>query len=1168
MSVSRSRRRKKFAAGAAVALGAAITPDAAAALITVNSTADTVAADAQCTLREALLNANDDAATSPDCTAGSGADTISFNLTLPATITLSGTSLPILESATINGPDTGVLTINGNAASRIFTVEDDDSLVAIDVEINDLILTNGDATGEAIPAGGAIFNADNLVLTNVTVSGNVAQAGGGLVSMGYTAAVTITDSTFTLNEAGYGGAIFSTYGASLDISGSTFDQNSAYLFVGGIAQAGGDFEITDSSVTENSAPFTGGIALYYTGNTTIINTTISGNNATVGSNAGLYLYGPGGPVLIEDSIITGNDAAAAVGGLGIQHSESSVVIRDTEISGNTAGGVTGGLYLYDLSDVTIERLTLKDNSAATYQGGGALWDVVATISESQITGNTAGSVGGLYVAYGSYLYLVNSTIAENVATTGSVGGLGVDTAFAAIDVSTISGNEAPAGSAGNVFAYSAGLYIGNSIIADGTALVGPDLVTAASTVVINYSLVEDTTGASFTGANNLTGVDPQLGPLQNNGGPTETMKPASTSPVVNAGAPEYTTPPNDQRGFPRPVGIVDMGAVELNPGTLSLSSATYNTSEGATFVTITVNRTGGFDGPVSVNYTTTNGTATSGFDYATTSGTLNWADADASPKSFDVPILEDTTFEGSETFNVSLNTVVGATLGTANAVVTIADNEAQPTISIADTGVTEGNAGNTPATFNVTLSHPSTQTITVDFTPTGGTAAGAIDYQNTGGTVTFLPGDTSEPAVINVIGDTTDEPNETIEVTLSAPTNATLADALGIATITDDDPTPTVSIGDVTQVEGTGVPNTLFNFNVTLSGPSSQTVTVDFATAGVSATSGTDFLPNSGTVTFTPGDLSETIVVQVIADSLDEANETFTVTLSNVNANATILDNSGLGTITDDDGAPALSIGDVTLAEGTGGTTNFVFNVTLAPASGQTVTVDYTTQNGTAIAGSDYTATAGTLTFVAGDTSESITVPVAADAAFEPDENFTVVLSNAPLASFADDSATGTITNDDAVPTADLNVSKAIVGTGPFVTGPNATFTITVINNGPAAATNVHVLDTLPAGTSYVSAVPSAGSCTGTVTVDCNVGTLTSGGNATVTLTVQLTQPGNVSNTATANSDVTDPTPAAGTANITVSAPAQGDAIPTLSEWMLIALASALAAAAASKLRS
>ncbi|HEX2060134.1 MAG TPA: IPTL-CTERM sorting domain-containing protein [Thermoanaerobaculia bacterium] len=1253
----RNRRRRKITAGAAVALGAVMTPEAMGAVINVNSTADNMTVDGACTLREAITNANDDAATSTDCTAGSGLDTIDFTaLTLPATITLGGTSIEITDSVVIDGTSQTQLTIDGADSSRIFTIIDGDSGTHFNVAIDDLTLTNGNSGPESIPlGGGAIFAAENLTLTNVTISGNDSpdvQSGGGVLLIGL----------------GSGGGTLPL----LTLQNTTLTGNSASCCGGAISTLYANVSISNSTIDNNYAPTGGGAAIAVAQSVLIDETTITGNTAG-DEGGGLYLYGAGA-VTIEESVISGNEAGDDGGGVMISYS-GPVEIRDTTISGNEAGDGSGGLYLYANGNVLMERVRVTNNTAGLYAGGIGLWGTQATIVESQITGNQAASTGGLYAGYGAYLYMVNTTVANNTATTGSVGGIHINNSFAAIDVSTISGNTAPAGAAGNIFSYGSSLYVSHSIIANGSALAGNDLVASGPTTVLNYTLLEDPTGATFTGANNITGVDPQLGPLQNNGGPTETMKPALTSPAVNAGSPEFTTPTNDQRGFTRPVGIVDLGAVELNPGTLALSSNAYPTSEGAGFVTITVNRTGGSDGAVSVNYSTSNGTATAGADYTTTGGTLHWADGDATPKTFDVPILDDAIFEGAETFNVTLDTVVGATLGTSAAVVTIADNESAPTIAINDPSVTEGNAGNTPAGFVVTLSHPTTQTVTVDYGTADNGATAGVDYVQTNGTITFNPlvtaqalfvqvigdtldeaseqfnvlltnatnatisdatgvgtindddappaisisdvtqietdagttafafnvtlstastlpitvdyatagieatsgtdflpasgtltfdpGVTSQPVVVQVIGDTLDESNETFSVSLANPTNATIDDGAGIGTITDDDGTPTLSISDVTQAEG-NAGTTNFVFTVSLAPASGQTVTVDYATSGLEATSGVDFQPASGTLTFNPGVTTQQITVQVAGDTLDEANERFNVILANPNANATIADNTGLGTINDDD-TSSIVINDVTLAEGNAGTTSFVFDVTITPASEQTITVDYATQNGTAIAGSDFTATSGTLTFTPGSITRQITVPVIGDTTLEPDETFAVVLSNAPLATLADNSGTGTILTDDLV--ADLGVAKAVVGTGPFLAGQNASFTITVTNAGPGSAANVHVVDILPAGTTFVSATPSAGTCTGTVTVDCSVGMLANGGSATITLTVQLTTAGEITNTATATSESVDPTPAAGSATITVSAAPAGAAVPTLSEWMLIALASALAAAAALKLR-
>ena len=154
-------------------------------------------------------------------------------------------------------------------------------------------------------------------------------------------------------------------------------------------------------------------------------------------------------------------------------------------------------------------------------------------------------------------------------------------------------------------------------------------------------------------------------------------------------------------------------------------------------------------------------------------------------------------------------------------------------------------------------------------------------------------------------------------------------------------------------------------------------MTVDYATSNGTATAGSQIiLQQVIRLTFSPGQTSGTIAITVLADTLDEANETVTMTLSNA-SNATISDATGTFTITDDDATPSLSINDVSTSNESNTATNMT--VTLSAAAGRDVTVDFATSNGTATAGSDYTATNGTLTISAGDTTGTIGVTVLAD---------------------------------------------------------------------------------------------------------------------------------------------------------------------------------------------
>lgn len=223
-----------------------------------------------------------------------------------------------------------------------------------------------------------------------------------------------------------------------------------------------------------------------------------------------------------------------------------------------------------------------------------------------------------------------------------------------------------------------------------------------------------------------------------------------------------------------------------------------------------------------------------------------------------------------------------------------------PSVRINDVTVTEGNTGTVAATFTVTLSASSTQSINVAYATGNGTANAGNDYQAASGTLTFAPGETSKTITVAVNGDRIPEPNETFVVNLSSPTNATIADGQGIGTIVDDE--PRISIGDVSKSEGKKNLTTLFTFTVTLSTPYDQAVTMSFKTADGSAkTSDDDYVAKTGTLTFAPGETTKTITIEVKGDSKKEANETFYLDLNALSSNAQFTKNRGIGTVLNDD---------------------------------------------------------------------------------------------------------------------------------------------------------------------------------------------------------------------------------------------------------------------------
>lgn len=230
----------------------------------------------------------------------------------------------------------------------------------------------------------------------------------------------------------------------------------------------------------------------------------------------------------------------------------------------------------------------------------------------------------------------------------------------------------------------------------------------------------------------------------------------------------------------------------------------------------------------------------------------------------------------------------------------------QPTISISDASVSEGNSGSVSAVFNVTLSSANSQSISVSYATANGTATTPSDYTAASGTITFGPGATTTGISVEVIGDTTVEPNENFFVNLSSPINATLADSQGVGTILNDDAPPSVSIAisDATVTEGSicgGTQKAVFD--VSLSGTTSQDVSVNFATSNGSASSLSDYVAVSGTLTFPSGQTSKTIEVFAKSDTSVEGDETFFVNLSG-SVNASITDGIGQGIIKNDDAIP------------------------------------------------------------------------------------------------------------------------------------------------------------------------------------------------------------------------------------------------------------------------
>jgi uncharacterized protein YhjY with autotransporter beta-barrel domain len=471
------------------------------------------------------------------------------------------------------------------------------------------------------------------------------------------------------------------------------------------------------------------------------------------------------------------------------------------------------------------------------------------------------------------------------------------------------------------------------------------------------------------------------------------------------------------------------------PPSVSIAVAPASVSEdGATNLVYTVTRSLNLSSPTVVNITT-GGTATSGTDYTGGVATVS-IPAGATTATITINPTADAGFEADETVILTVAAGSGYTVGApASATGTILNDDVlSASITVAPASVSEDGAAN--LVYTVTLSQAPLVAIAVNFTVTG-TATSGTDYAAVTSPVTIAAGATTGTVTVNPAADATIETNETVILTLNAGTGYTVgAPASATGTILNDD-LPTLTINDVTVNEG-NAGTTNFTFTVSLSAPAGPGgVTFDIATANGTASAGVDYVANSLTgQTIPAGNSTYSFTVLVNGDTLSEPNKTFFVNVTNV-TNAVVGDAQGVGTITNDDPAPSLSINDVTVTEGNAGTVNAVFTVTLSAASGQTVTVNYATADGTATQPADYTNTSGTLTFTPGATTQTITVPVIGETVPEANETFFVNLSGAVNATIADNQGVGTITNDD-VP---VTVNPATIPNATVATAYSQTLT-------------------------------------------------------------------------------------------------------------------------------
>ena len=509
---------------------------------------------------------------------------------------------------------------------------------------------------------------------------------------------------------------------------------------------------------------------------------------------------------------------------------------------------------------------------------------------------------------------------------------------------------------------------------------------------------------------------------------------------------------------------------EFTDGDIVISTENVTVDEAAGYVDVVVRLSEPSGNPVSVRYNSLAAVASAADFDARIDGVLVFAPGQT-VQTIRIGIVNDTVAEPAEGFFVALSAPVGALLGDSRAVVVIAPSDAPlgapgslPVVSLSDVVVDERSG---MARFVVMLDKPAASLISVAFATQGGTATSGSDFIARSGVIGFLPGETARTINVPIVDDTTLEGFERFGLTLSAPSGATLGQATAVADIAPSDMTsvarPVILIDSITVDESSGFADIVLR----LSAPSSNREQAYFSDAYFGA-GFADYLmlaegqpisnysdtahPGSGVisgVSFAQGEVLRTIRYLLKDDASAETIESFKLFQLYTDRFDHGQSSPWVHIAANDaaTGTPLISVADVTVDE-QGGFARFV--VTLDRPSASAVSVAYSTAAINAVAGSDFEATAGSLSFSAGQTTRTISVPIINDLTQELDELFELRLSAPQGAALGQAHGTATIGANDA----------------PGLVSPDASLDSVVVNESAGYAELVFRLSQ-PAPTSF-----------------------------------------------------------------------------------------------------
>ncbi|WP_287722002.1 Calx-beta domain-containing protein, partial [Microcystis sp. M049S1] len=707
--------------------------------------------------------------------------------------------------------------------------------------------------------------------------------------------------------------------------------------------------------------------------------------------------------------------------------------QGVQIVGNYAyvADYEGGLQIIDVSEFTTPATTVTLSISPSSVTEDGTTNMVYTFTRSGVTTNALTvnyTIGGTATNGTGYTSIPTSvTFAANSSTATVIVDPTADT--------TVESNETVA----LTLATGTGYTVGTPNAATGTInnddvtlpsitlAVSPSSVTEDGTSNLIYIFMRtgDTTnpltvnytiGGTATNGTDYTSIPTSVTFAANSSTATVTVDPTADTTVESDETVALTLATGT--GYTVGTTTAVIGTIANDDTSVTLAvSPTSVTEDGTANLVYTFTRSGVTTNALTVNYTV-GWTATNGTDYTSIPTSVTFA-ANSATATVTVDPTADTTVESDETVALTLATGTGYTVGTPDAVTGTILNDDLPSITLAVSPSSVTEDGTTNLIYTFTRSGVTSNALTVNYT-LGGTATLNTDYTRTGttNTVTFAAGSSTATVIVDPTADTTVENNETVALTLATGTGYTVGTTTAVTgTITNDDlPSITLAVSP-TSVTEDGTTNLVYTF--TRSGVTTNALTVNY-TLGGTATLNTDYTRTgtTNTVTFATGSSTATVTVDPTADTTVESNETVALTLAAGTGYTVGTTTAVTGTITNDDtSVPSqLSINDITVVEGQNN--NAILTVTVNNPNPQQITVNYTTAPINATANVDYTSQTGTLTIAPNTSTASISIPILNDNLNEPDEVFTVTLSNPVNATINPDEAIGQVIITDTLQSA------------------------------------------------------------------------------------------------------------------------------------------------------